>query len=106
MHTCLPYLLKHTMVMDECLEVDIHVISAKGGDLSYEFLRLHNHQMHIKRLLAQARHMLHHGEAERNVRNKDPIHHIKVKEVGPTFIEPLHLMLQIAKIGSKQRRSY
>ena len=104
LHARLVYLPDDTMQVRTSLVVHVHEISAEGLDLINKLLGLHNHEVHVERLLANARHMLQHGKAEGYVGHEDAVHDVDVEPVGTALVEPLHLGLEIGEIGSKQRR--
>jgi len=56
--------------------------NAQVPELSNEFLRFHNHQMHIRRFGGYFRHLFYHRKAEGQVGNKYAIHHIHVQPIG------------------------
>ena len=57
-------------------------IGSGCGKLLKITVGLHNHQMHIERLLSNLLNVLQDWEAKRNIRNKNTIHHIYVKPIG------------------------
>ena len=101
-HTGFVNLSDNAMQVRASFVVDIHQIGSKFFYFVYELLGLHNHQMHIQRLLADASNMLQHGKPKGNVGHENAVHNIDVEPIGTALIEPLHLGLEIGEVGSEQ----
>ena len=98
-HAGLVNLLDGAVEMDARLLMHVHDGCSKVAHLRDELLGLHNHQVHVKRLRGHTSHVFEHGKSERDVGNKDTVHDIQVQPVGLGAVEPLHLGLQVGKVG-------
>ena len=95
-------LLDDTVEMDAGFIVDIHDFRAERLDFCNEFLRLHNHQMHVQRFAGVLSHCLHDGKAERDVGNEDAVHDVQMKPVAVAFVHHVEVALQIAEVGGEK----
>ena len=97
------YLADDTVQVRTCLVVDVHQVGTEGLDFSNKLLRLHDHQVNVERLMADAGHVLEDREAERDVRDEYAVHDIDMEPVGTALVEPLHLRLKVGEVGRKER---
>ena len=104
LHACLVYLVDDTVEVGTGFVVHIHHHGTQGLDLRDKLLGLHDHEVYVEGLLAQASYMLEHWEPKRDVGNKHAIHHIEMEPVGLTTIDHINIACQIGKVGSQQRR--
>ena len=75
-------------------QIGTHLL--EGVDVT---LRLHNHQMHVERLLGELAHSFDDRHPEGDVRHKHAIHHVKMDPVGLRTVQHLHIFFQISEIG-------
>jgi hypothetical protein len=76
---------------------------AEVGDVA---ARVHNHQVHIERLLRMLLDMLDNGLAKRDVGHKQAVHHVDVQPVSLRGVQHFYVALQVAEVGTEQRRGY
>jgi hypothetical protein len=75
----------------------------EAGDVP---LRLHDHQVHIKRLARVLADGVQHREPEGDVRHEDPVHDVDVEPVGFAAVDQFHIALEVAEIGGEYGRGY
>ena len=79
--------------------VHVHDLCSAVAHFVHKLLWLNNHQVHIKRLLAQLLNIFYHWESKRNVRHEYAIHHIEVQHLRLALVYHLYVARQVAKVG-------
>jgi hypothetical protein len=87
--------------MGTCLVVYVHEICTQSLHLRDELLGLHYHQVYIEWLLSKFGHIFKNRETEGDVGHEDTIHDIQMQPLGCTAVEPLHVFLEIAEVGTE-----
>ena len=100
LHASIVYLLDRAMQMGTCFVMRVHHVSAKGFDLLSELARVNNHQVDIKRFLANLGDSLKDGKSETDVGHENAVHYIEVEPVGFTTVNHVDVLCQIGKVGS------
>ena len=85
------------------LLMHIHVGCTDTGKPVDPFFRLHNHQVHIERLLADFGHGLDHWETKRDVGNEHTVHHIEMEHIGIAVVDHVDVARKVRKIGGEKR---
>ena len=65
---------------------------------------MHNHEMHVQRLLAFLCHGLYHRESEGDVRNEHTVHDVEMQPVGLAGIDHLNVGFEVKEICRKKGR--
>ena len=99
-------LLHHAVQVDAGFLVHCHDAGTAVAHLGNELLGLDNHQVDVKRLLAQTLNMFDDGETERDVRHEHAVHHVEVQQVGLAAVDHVNVFGQVAKVGRQQGGRY
>ena len=107
-HTCLHASCadraKGTVQVRAGLRVDRQDVGAEVGEGLDVAVGIHNHQVHVERLLRMARNGFHHGHAKTDVGHKHAVHDVEVKPLGGRGVHQFHVALEVGEIGRKKRR--
>ena len=76
LHTCILDRSDGAVQVGAHFVVDIHRVHLEGSELTDELHRLHDHEMHIQRLLDQRTNGLEDRETKGDIGYEDPVHHI------------------------------
>ena len=94
-------LLHGAVDMGAGLIVESDDVGACLGEGLEVLLRLHDHQVDVKRLLGFLLDGLHHGDAEGDVRHEAAVHHVAVEPVGLAAVDHLDVGFQVKEVGGE-----
>ena len=102
MHAQAFYLLNVAMQVSAGFKVYGKVICPCFFEIRNIFIRIHNHEVHIKRLCRDFFYCAYYRQSKRNIRYKYSIHHIKVKPPCFAFIYHANGSAKLCKICRKK----
>ena len=98
------YGVQHTVVVAAGFIVDGKYIGAGVAEVLHIAARLLNHQVHIQRLACMLLDVLYDGLAEADIGHKKAVHYVHVQPIALRGVEHLDVALQVAEVGTEQRR--
>ena len=99
--------LYRAVQMGASLHMHIHHHGPEFSRLLNVVFGVNNHEMYVKGFLTLLGDSLQHGEAKRDIRDEDTVHHIQVQPVSLAAVNHVQFAVQMQEVSSKQgRRNY
>ncbi len=89
-----------------CLIVHIHHHSSAVAHLTYISVGIHNHKMHIERLLCNGLYAFDYRKAKRNVMDEHSVHNVAVYPACVAAVYNIDSFGQMSEVSGKNRRCY
>ena len=102
LHPCIVYLLDGAMKVGTSFVMYVHHVCSEGFDLLRELAWVNNHQVDVKRLLANLGDGLKNGKSETDVGHENAVHDVEVEPVGFTTVNHINILGQVGEVSRKE----